>query len=135
MNLNFTSWISKATLKRKKTTCRIVRHFTENCNNNGLNKTTFFYLVILLLNQLNQQLEISFRSIFFRSDIFIQIKLKITLVLKIRKTLLYWSYNNKWTKMFLMALETGLPGFDRYESILQKPKTKHYQTLQLQIFF
>ena len=37
--------------------------------------------------------------------------------------------------MFLMALETGLPGFDRYESILQKAKTKHYQTLQLQIFF
>ena len=48
-----------------------------------LNMTTSFFLVILVLNQLNQQLEIFVKSMAVKTQ------LKTTLVLKIRKTLLY----------------------------------------------
>ena len=48
-----------------------------------LNMTISFFLVILVLNQLNQQLEIFVKSMAVKTQ------LKTTLVLKIRKTLLY----------------------------------------------
>ena len=48
-----------------------------------LNMTTSFFLVILVLNQLNQQLEIFVKSMAVKTQ------LKTTLVSKIRKTLSY----------------------------------------------
>ena len=64
---------------RKQHIQTISKKLAKICAINLLNITTSFFLVILILNQLNQQLEISVRSMAVKT------LLKTILVLKIRK--------------------------------------------------